>query len=199
MVLPTFFGPPHMCAVCVDFKDRADALGMTHWLTTLKDSATQLLMKYKSGALVTQCWPNTMMNTPQKRFWSLETYYDEDVIWDGIHTWRLRKTNRRFVKFNKEQAYEHLWRGPQIWQYNVFRTRIWRLWGTLHKLGISSQIFICLFCFEGDNSIFYMWNKWWLYLKAETEEEKKIRLGIRRPARPSKTSSGRFHVFWINV
>ena len=23
MVLPTFFGPPHMCAVCVDFKDRA--------------------------------------------------------------------------------------------------------------------------------------------------------------------------------
>ena len=22
MVLPTFFGPPHMCAVCVDFKDR---------------------------------------------------------------------------------------------------------------------------------------------------------------------------------
>ena len=80
MVLPTFFGPPHMCAVCVDFKDRADALGMTHWLTTLKDSATQLLMKYKSGALVTQCWPNTMMNTPQKRFWSLETYYDQGVI-----------------------------------------------------------------------------------------------------------------------
>jgi len=22
LVLPTFFGPPHMCAVCVDFKDR---------------------------------------------------------------------------------------------------------------------------------------------------------------------------------
>ena len=22
MVLPTFFGPPHMCAVCIDFKDR---------------------------------------------------------------------------------------------------------------------------------------------------------------------------------
>ena len=35
---------------------------------------------------------------------------------------------------------------------------------TLHKLGISSQIFICLFCFEGDNAIFYMWNKWWMYL-----------------------------------
>ena len=29
--------------------------GLTHcWLTTLKDSATQLLIKYKSGALVTQ-------------------------------------------------------------------------------------------------------------------------------------------------
>ena len=31
---------------------------LTHWLThwqTLKDSATQLLIKYKSGALVTQC------------------------------------------------------------------------------------------------------------------------------------------------
>ena len=27
---------------------------LTHSLTTLKDSATQLLMKYKSGALVTQ-------------------------------------------------------------------------------------------------------------------------------------------------
>ena len=80
----------------------------------------------------------------------------------GIHTWRLRTTNRRFVKFNKEQAYEHLWRGPQIWQYNVFTTRIWCLWATLHKLGISSQIFICLFCFEGDNAIFYMWNKWWM-------------------------------------
>ena len=23
LVPPTFFGPPHMCAVCVDFKDRA--------------------------------------------------------------------------------------------------------------------------------------------------------------------------------
>ena len=28
---------------------------LTHSLTTLKDSATQLLIKYKSGALVTQC------------------------------------------------------------------------------------------------------------------------------------------------
>ena len=27
---------------------------LTHWLTTLKDRATQLLIKYKSGALVTQ-------------------------------------------------------------------------------------------------------------------------------------------------
>ena len=52
---------------------------LTHW-QTLKYRATQLLMKYKSGALVTQCWPNTMMNTPQKRFWSLETYYDQGVI-----------------------------------------------------------------------------------------------------------------------
>ena len=31
-----------------------DAL-LTHSLTTLKDRATQLLIKYKSGALVTQC------------------------------------------------------------------------------------------------------------------------------------------------
>ena len=29
---------------------------LTDWLTTLKDSATQLLTKYKSGALVTQYW-----------------------------------------------------------------------------------------------------------------------------------------------
>ena len=28
--------------------------GLTHSLTTLKDRATQLLIKYKSGALVTQ-------------------------------------------------------------------------------------------------------------------------------------------------
>ena len=28
---------------------------LTHLLTTLKDRATQLLIKYKSGALVTQC------------------------------------------------------------------------------------------------------------------------------------------------
>ena len=33
--------------------DITDAL-LTHSLTTLKDSATQLLIKYKSGALVTQ-------------------------------------------------------------------------------------------------------------------------------------------------
>ena len=30
---------------------------LTHSLTTLKDSATQLLIKYKSGALVTQLGP----------------------------------------------------------------------------------------------------------------------------------------------
>ena len=34
--------------------------GLTNWLTTLRDRATQLLIKYKSGALVTQCEQWTM-------------------------------------------------------------------------------------------------------------------------------------------
>ena len=52
-----------------------DAL-QTHWLTdwqTLKERATQLLIKYKSGALVTQLrskiWCEFWLNHPQKYFY----------------------------------------------------------------------------------------------------------------------------------
>ena len=33
-------------------------------------------------------------------------------------------------------------------------------WAKLHVLGISSKIFICLFCFECDQSMCYIWNRW---------------------------------------
>ena len=50
----------HLCLYILNkveiWTDVTDPL-LTHWLTTLKDSATQLLIKYKSGALVTQQGP----------------------------------------------------------------------------------------------------------------------------------------------
>ncbi len=43
---------------------------LTDRLTTLKDSATQLLIKYKSGALVTQCAKASYMTTEaEKQLW----------------------------------------------------------------------------------------------------------------------------------
>ena len=45
---------------------------LTHWLTTLKDRATQLLIKYKSGALVTQkvfIYMSSFQGRGQFKFW----------------------------------------------------------------------------------------------------------------------------------
>ena len=42
---------------------------LTHWLTTLKDRATQLLIKYKSGALVTQCLQVTVSESELEESW----------------------------------------------------------------------------------------------------------------------------------
>ena len=44
--------------------------------------------------------------------------------------------------------------------YGALMVKICSQWVVLHKLGTSSQIFICLFCFQGDKSIFHMCNKW---------------------------------------
>ena len=42
--------------------------GLTHSLTTLKCSAFQLLIKYKSGALVTQLWPGVWLFRAHRRW-----------------------------------------------------------------------------------------------------------------------------------
>ena len=47
----------HAFIYCTKWRSRQVLLmpyGLTHWLTTLKDSASQLLIKYNSGALITQ-------------------------------------------------------------------------------------------------------------------------------------------------
>ena len=45
-------------------------LPMPDRLTTLKDSATQLLIKYKSGALVTQYRQVAVRKTSVSKFWT---------------------------------------------------------------------------------------------------------------------------------
>ena len=122
---------------------------LTHWLTTLKDSATQLLMKYKSGALVTQCWPNTMMNTPQKRFWSLETYYDQGVIvlamgythedWERQIADSSNSIKNKHMNICEEDLRFDITMYLQL-AYGAFGRHCTN-WGYLHKY------LICLFCF----------------------------------------------------
>ena len=65
------------------------AYGLTHSLThwqTLKDRATQLLVKYKSGALVTQ-WSVAMGVDTKKSFHccSIQFWFLKSTLWLGFH------------------------------------------------------------------------------------------------------------------
>ena len=48
---------------------------LTDWLTTLKDRATQLLINYKIGALVTQIWPKQKKSIPVQIMWSANSWF----------------------------------------------------------------------------------------------------------------------------
>ena len=79
---------------------------LTHSLTTLKDSATQLLTKYKSGALVTQ------LNPTSKQPWSLPRerseymkQYDYMIILCDHMNMPERLTIRKSDRELKSQVY----------------------------------------------------------------------------------------------
>ena len=53
---------------------------LTHWLTTLKDRATQLLLKYKSGALVTQLLCLAHLVWPAQLHWVAQAVQEPDKM-----------------------------------------------------------------------------------------------------------------------
>ena len=67
---------------------------LTHWLTTLKDRATQLLIKYKSGALVAQFFSWLLQN--------IEKYLNM-VLFEFERALVGRTTNRRSIVTNKKE------------------------------------------------------------------------------------------------
>ena len=97
---------------------------LTHSLTTLKDSATQLLIKYKSGALVTQLIPifnnrfffKTRLTPGRPSWWKWRTW------------WRSRR--RRGTSSRRGRRRSLRWESDQnqtnntiLWKFKIFQIK----------------------------------------------------------------------------
>ena len=104
---------------------------LTDWQTTLKDRATQLLIKYKSGALVTQykarakCTliylpnpPNNLSPTPVKSCCWYEPYV---LIWEI--SWWLKGSSRKAENQVWQVKVAFFWHPHDIEWERLFRQR----------------------------------------------------------------------------
>ena len=75
------------------------------WLTTLKDRATQLIIKYKSGALITQC---------ERRWGFMSHRKGDDLVKE--HHGRHVEVKHKILKVWYNEISRYIWRCSDIFE-----------------------------------------------------------------------------------